>query len=76
MMKNAGLAVLALSFALLLAMPLPVQVMIGQAPMCANKNAIGCAVNFKKSATLVAAMKAAGSMQGGVTPVDRVLLSG
>ena len=51
--------------------------MAGDAPMCANKDILSNAVNSKELATLVAVVKAAGSMQGnGVVRVDRVMLPG
>lgn len=60
MKKSTASAVLALSFASFLAAPVSAQVMVGDAPMFANKDIIDNAVNSKEHTTLVAAVKAAG----------------
>ena len=60
MKKRAVLTVLAFSCASILATPAFAQVMVGGAPMYANKDIIDNAVNSKEHTTLVAAVKAAG----------------
>ncbi len=60
MNRNIGFAALAASLALASAAPVFAQVMVGGAPMYANKDIIDNAVNSKEHTTLVAAVKAAG----------------
>ena len=60
--KNCLLAV-AIMFASPLASPVFAQVMVGGAPMYANKDIIDNAVNSKDHTTLVAAVKAAGLVE-------------
>jgi uncharacterized surface protein with fasciclin (FAS1) repeats len=60
MNANIKLTGLALSLVSALAAPVSAQVMVGGAPMYANKDIIDNAVNSKEHTTLVAAVKAAG----------------
>lgn len=60
MYSKVGLTVLAFSLASVLAGPVSAQVMVGGAPMYANKDIIDNAVNSQEHTTLVAAVKAAG----------------
>lgn len=60
MYSKIGLTVLALSLASALTAPVSAQVMVGGAPMYANKDIIDNAVNSQEHTTLVAAVKAAG----------------
>lgn len=60
MYSKVGLTALALSLASVLAGPVSAQVMVGGAPMYANKDIIDNAVNSQEHTTLVAAVKAAG----------------
>ena len=53
-------AIVAITLTLPLSMPASAQVMVGGAPMFANKDVIDNAVNSKDHTTLVAAVKAAG----------------
>ena len=78
MKKSAVFAALALSFASVLIAPVFSQAIASSTPVYANKHVIDSAVNSKDHATLVAAVKVAGSTQSnGVVPViDRVLLPG
>ncbi len=57
---NIGLTALVLSLASVFVAPVSTQVMVGGAPMYANKDIIDNAVNSKEHTTLVAAVKAAG----------------
>ena len=60
MNRNTGFTIMALSLASALAVPVSAQVMVGGAPMYANRDIIDNAVNSKEHTTLVAAVKAAG----------------
>lgn len=59
-MRNIRLMAVALALTMPLATPVFAQVMVGGAPMYANKDIVDNAVNSKDHTTLVAAVKAAG----------------
>lgn len=60
MRSSVAFAILGLSFTTVLGVSVSAQVMVGGAPMYANKDIIDNAVNSREHTTLVAAVKAAG----------------